>query len=239
MSIWLRIGEFVQRLSSSASSGVAEVVEAVRTMFAGDPELRRKVAFSVAMIALSAKMAKADGIVTQDEVRAFQAIFDVPREEARNVARLYDLAKRDIAGFEAYAEQMAGLCGNGAQNCMMLEDVLDGLFYIATVDGVLHEREGQFLHRIAEIFEIEEDHYQTILGRHVELGDADPYVVLGIERGKSLAEVKKHYRKLVSDNHPDRLIARGLPQEFIKIATTRLAAINAAYEIIERSLQAA
>lgn len=239
MSIWLRIGEFVQRLSSSASSGVAELVAAVRTVFAGDPELRRKVAFSVAMIALSAKMAKADGIVTQDEVRAFQAIFEVPKEEARNVARLYDLAKRDVAGFETYAEQMAGLCGNGSQNCMMLEDVLDGLFYIATIDGVLHEREGQFLHRIAEIFEIEESHYQTILGRHVELGAADPYVVLGIERGKSLAEVKKHYRKLVSENHPDRLVARGLPQEFIKIATTRLAAINAAYEIIERSLQAA
>jgi DnaJ like chaperone protein len=239
MSIWLRIGEFFQRMSSSASNGVAEVVEAVRTVFAGDPELRRKVAFSVAMIALSAKMAKADGVVTQDEVRAFQAIFEVPKEEARNVARLYDLAKRDIAGFETYAEQMAGLCGNGAQNCMMLEDVLDGLFYIAIVDGVLHEREGQFLHRIAEIFEIEEAHYQTILGRHVELGAADPYVVLGIERGKPLSEVKKHYRKLVADNHPDRLIARGLPQEFIKIATTRLAAINAAYEIIERSLQAA
>lgn len=239
MSIWLRIGEFIQRMSASATQGVAEVVEAVRTVFAGDPELRRRVAFSVAMIALSAKMAKADGVVTQDEVRAFQAIFEVPKEEARNVARLYDLAKRDIAGFEAYAEQMAGLCGNGAHNCMMLEDILDGLFYIATADGVLHEREGQFLRRIAEIFEIENAHYETILSRHVDLGDADPYVVLGIERGKSLVEVKKHYRKLVADNHPDRLIARGLPQEFIKIATTRLAAINAAYEIIERSLQAA
>jgi len=101
MSIWLRIGEFIQRISASASHGVVEVVEAVRTVFAGDPELRRRVAFSVAMIALSAKMAKADGVVTQDEVRAFQSIFEVPKSEARNVARLYDLAKRDIAGFEA------------------------------------------------------------------------------------------------------------------------------------------
>ncbi len=239
MSIWLRIGEFIQRVSASAAQGVAEVVEAVRTVFAGDPELRRKVAFSVAMIALSAKMAKADGVVTADEVRAFQAIFEVPEKEARNVARLYDLAKRDIAGFEAYAAQMAKLCGDGARNCMMLEDILDGLFYIATADGVLHEREGQFLHRVAEIFEIEETHYQTILARHVDLGAADPYVVLGIERGRPLAEVKKHYRRLVADNHPDRLMARGLPQEFVKIATARLAAINAAYETIERSLQAA
>jgi DnaJ like chaperone protein len=97
MSIWNRIGDFIQRLSSSTAHGVADMVEAVRTLFAGDPELRRKVAFSVAMIALSAKMAKADGVVTQDEVRAFQAIFEVPPQEARNVARLYDLAKQDTA----------------------------------------------------------------------------------------------------------------------------------------------
>jgi DnaJ like chaperone protein len=237
MSIWDRFGDFITRVSSSATSGVAEVVEAVRTVFSGDADLRRRVAFSVAMIALSAKMAKADGIVTQDEVRAFQEIFDVPREQTRNVARLYDLAKRDVAGFETYAERMAQLCGSGHANCMMLEDILDGLFHIAKADGLIHEHEGLFLHRIAEIFKIDEAHYESILARHVNLGAADPYVVLGIERGKTFEEVRTRYRTLVSDNHPDRLIARGLPQEFIKIATTRLAAINTAYEMIERGLR--
>jgi DnaJ like chaperone protein len=239
MSIWDRIGDFVARVSASAGTGIAGLVEGVRTVFAGDPELRRRVSFSIAMIALSAKMAKADGVVTQDEVRAFQEIFAVPAKDARNVARLYDLAKGDVAGFEAYAERMAGLCGSGAPNCAMLEDILDGLFHIAKADGLLHEREGTFLRRVAEIFEIGEAHYQSILARHLDLGDADPYTVLGIERGKSFEDVRRHYRKLVANNHPDKLIARGLPEEFIKIATTRIAAINAAYEMIERGLRAA
>ncbi len=123
MSIW----QFVKRVTASATSGVGSVVEAVRTVFGGDPELRRRVAFSVAMIALSAKMAKADGIVTHDEIRAFQQIFEIPFAERKNVARLYDLAKKDVAGFEAYAERMAGLCGSGNRNCAVLEDILDGL----------------------------------------------------------------------------------------------------------------
>ncbi|HTT82481.1 MAG TPA: DnaJ family molecular chaperone [Rhizomicrobium sp.] len=237
MSIWGRIGDFVSRVSAGARSGAVDLVEALRTVFAGDAELRRKVAFSVAMIALSAKMAKADGVVTQDEVRAFQQIFTVPPKEARNVARLYDLAQRDIAGFEAYAQQMAKLCGSGHPNCGMLTDILDGLFHIAKADGVLHEREGRFLHHIAQIFKIDEIHYQAIFARHVSLGAADPYAVLGIERGKPFDEVKKHYRKLVAENHPDRLIARGLPEEFVAIATTRIAAINAAYELIEKGLK--
>ena len=182
MSIWFRIGSWSRALPRSGFAGL-DVVEAVRTFFAGDPQLRRKVAFSIAMIALSAKMAKADGVVTQDEIRAFQQIFAVPAAEARNVARLYEIAKKDIAGFEAYAEQMARLCGSGRSNCAMLEEILDGLFHIAKADGVLHEREGDFLRRIAEIFKIDEAHYQSILARHVDLGAADPYVVLGIERG--------------------------------------------------------
>jgi DnaJ like chaperone protein len=235
MSIWFRIGELVSR----ASPSVFDVVEAVRTFFAGDPVLRRKVAFSIAMIALSAKMAKADGVVTQEEIRAFQEIFAVPAAEARNVARLYDIANKDIAGYESYAEQMAEMCGSGRENCAMLTEILDWLFYIAAADGVLHEREGDFLKRIAEIFKIDDTHYRSILARHVNLGPADPYIVLGVERGLPFDEVRRRYHKLVADNHPDRLIARGVPEEFIAIATNRLAAINAAYELIERGLRAA
>jgi DnaJ like chaperone protein len=121
----------------------------------------------------------------------------------------------------------------------MLEDILDGLFHIAKADGLLHERESSFLHRIAEIFDISESHYQSILARHVDMGEADPYVVLGIERGRSYSDVRARYLKLVTENHPDRLIGRGMPEEFIAIATRRVAAINAAWESVERGLKAA
>lgn len=239
MSIWTEIGRYAAKLVAAASHTVEAVVESVRTVFSGDAELRRKVAFSVAMIALSAKMAKADGAVTQDEIRAFHEIFSVPQAEWRNVARLYDLARQDVAGFETYAEQIAGLCGSGRRDCAMLEDILDGLFHIAKADGLMHEREQSFLHRIGEIFDISENHYQSILARHVDLGEADPYVVLGIERGRPYSDVRARYIKLVTENHPDRLIGRGMPEEFVAIATRRIAAINAAWESIEAGLKAA
>ncbi|MEO3385499.1 DnaJ family molecular chaperone [Mesorhizobium sp. CAU 1741] len=236
MSIWARISEFLTTVPAGALSNL---IEAIRTVFEGDPELRRRVAFSIAMIALSAKMAKADGIVTQNEIRAFQQIFIVPNEEQRNVARLFDLAKQDVAGFEVYAERMASLCGSGRPNCVMLEDILDGLFHIAKADGFVHERELAFLRRVAEIFEIDDTHFETILSRHAILGENDPWRVLGLDRGTPFADVRSRYRRMVADNHPDKLIARGVPEEFLAIANSRLAAINSAYETIERSLRPA
>ena len=232
MSIWARISELLTTVPANALSSV---IEAVRTVLSGDPQLRRRVAFSIAMIALSAKMAKADGIVTQDEVRAFQQIFVVPAEQTRNVARLFDLAKQDVAGFEAYAERLAGLCGNGRPNCPVLEDILDGLFHIATADGLVHEREVGFLRRISEIFEIREERFEAILSRHAVTGEADPWRGLGLERGAPFGEVGAQYRRMAAEKQPDRLIARGVPEEFLAIANRRLAAINAAYETIERS----
>jgi uncharacterized tellurite resistance protein B-like protein len=164
-SLWERL---LGAIGDVAGNTLGRVVEAIRTLFEGDPETRRRVSFSVAIIALSAKMAKADGIVNDAEVRAFQQIFDFPDEEAHNVARLYNLARQDVAGYEAYASRLANLCsGEDRCNCEMLESVIDGLFHIAKADGLIHERELMFLAHIAEIFKITEDHFDTIMAlRH-------------------------------------------------------------------------
>ncbi|WP_299860764.1 DnaJ family molecular chaperone [uncultured Hoeflea sp.] len=236
MSLFYRLFDAIGETASTAFSGV---VEAVRTVFAGDPETRRKVAFSVAVIALSAKMAKADGIVAPEEVRAFQEIFAIPQAEAGNVARLYNLAKQDVAGYEAYAERVAGMCGNGGANCAMLEDVLDGLFHIAKADGLIHHKELEFIAHVADIFQVDEPHFDRILARHVHPDGIDPYAVLGLADAAPFDEVKKRYRSLAADSHPDRLRARGVPEEFLAIANDRMAALNAAFAAIEKSRAAA
>ncbi|MCY6379896.1 DnaJ family molecular chaperone [Hoeflea prorocentri] len=236
MSIFDRLSQFVSIATSGAISGV---IEAVRTVFEGDLQTRRRVAFSVAMIALSAKMAKADGIVTPDEVVAFQEIFEIPDKEARNVARLYNLAKQDVAGFDSYATKMADLCHADGTDERILEDILDGLFHIAKADGVLHEKEQNFLARVAEIFDVSEASFEQITARHTYETTHDPYAVLGLTRDTPFEDIKKHYRKLVSDAHPDRLIARGVPEEFLAIANSRMAALNLAFAAIEKEQQAA
>lgn len=235
-SLWEKL---LGAIGDAAGSALGRVVEAIRTVFEGDPETRRQVSFSVAIIALSAKMAKADGNVNEKEVTAFRQIFDFPPEEAQNVARLYNLARQDVAGYEAYASKLANLCGTGAHNCPMLENVVDGLFHIAKADGLLHEKELSFLARIAEIFRIDENHFRRIMARHVELEGRDPYLVLGVSPDDDFATIRKRYRSLVIEHHPDKLHARGVPAALHAAATERMAALNAAYSEIEKERRAA
>ncbi len=189
------------------------------------------VVFTIAMIALAAKMAKADGTVTDDEVETFHRLFRVAPNEQSSVDRIFRLAQQDTAGYEAYASQIAKmLAGNPA----LLEDILDGLFEIAKADGVFHPGEAQFLERVADIFGFTPNEYRRIRAAHIGPDKGDPYVVLGVAYDAGDDEVKATYRLLVRENHPDRLIARGVPEEFIRLATDKLAAINNAYGLIER-----
>lgn len=221
-------------MTETATTALMSVIEAVRTLFEGDADTRRRVAFSIAMIALSAKMAKADGVVNEKEIKAFHEIFAIPAEEANHVARLYNLAKQDVAGYEAYARQLAKLCSEDQPHCHLLEDILDGLFHIAKADGYVHEKELEFLTDVAMIFGFSEAEFERITVRHIVREKNDPYVVLGLARNVSYEQAKAHYRALVKEHHPDRLVAHGLPREFVSIANQRLADINAAWAEIER-----
>lgn len=224
MAIWQQLSFVVARLGASGRAVMESVAEAISGLQAE----RRAVAFTVALIALSAKMAKADGVVTADEVSAFRKLCEIPPGEEANVRRLFNLAKQDVAGFDAYAERIAGLLGDEPT---ILEDVLDGLFAIAKADGILHENELNFLRVVARRFGFNEARFEQVLWRHVE-HPHDPYRVLGLPMHASLEEIRRRRRELLREHHPDRLMARGVPPEFVRIATERMAAINAAYDEI-------
>jgi len=195
----------------------------------------RDVIFTTGLVALAAKMAKSDGVVAPSEVEAFARVVHVEPSAQAGVTRLFDLAKRTTDGYEAYAHQLAATFGDEPA---LLEDVLDGLFQIAGADGAIHAAEEQYLRAVSAIFGFEEAAFRRIAARHVRLKD-DPYEVLGLDRAADDATVKAHHRSLVSEHHPDRALARGLPPEAVAIASKRLAAINAAYDLVaaERGLR--
>lgn len=184
----------------------------------------------MAVIALGAKMAKADGVVSPVEVAAFHQAFKTPADEAHNVARVFELAQKDVAGFETYASQVRDLLGGDPQ---LLRAVLESLFHIASADRALHPGEDAFLHTVAERFGFSESAYRHVRAQFVE--DAgSPYDVLGIDPSASDEQVKARHRKLVRENHPDLVVGLGLPDEMIAVANRKLAAINAAFSVIAK-----
>ncbi|HEY8594016.1 MAG TPA: DnaJ family molecular chaperone [Devosiaceae bacterium] len=230
MAVWQKLGELVG--SFSAGTGLAGSLGA-----ALDPDNwlpgGKDAAFTLALVALSAKMAVADGVVTADEIRAFRQTVEIPQGSEQQVQRLFDLARQDVAGYRSYARKIARLF---ADSPATLEHVLDGLFFIAAADGMIHEDELGYLEDVGTIFGFDEVRFAQIAAQHMVGSEGpDPYLVLGLDPSASDAEVRRVYRTLVSEHHPDRLIAKGVPEEFIGVATARLAAINSAYESIAKA----
>jgi DnaJ like chaperone protein len=196
-----------------------------------DRSATKQIAFTIAVIALGAKMAKVDGQVSRSEVAAFKEVFQVPAHETANVARVFDLAKRDARGFEPYAQQVARMFKKGHP---VLEELLDGLFHIARADGQVHAAELAYLAEVARIYGFSETDFARIREANLGPDKADPYTILGVTREMSNDEIRAAWRKLVRDNHPDRLIAQGLPEEFVSLANEKLATINAAYDKVAK-----
>ncbi len=222
MSLWTRITEAVSALANG--EGLSHVFERLRT----PPE--RRVAFAIAVIALGAKMAKADGQVTRGEIFAFREVFQIAKEDEAGAARVFNLARQDVAGFEEYASRIKAMFGDqtGA-----LSDLLEGLFHIAMADGHYHPDEDLFLERVAEIFEVPRREFELMRCRFVPETAQDPYQVLGASPDDDLATLRKRYREMVRASHPDRMVARGVPVEAMRMAEKRMVDINHAWERIQ------
>ena len=189
----------------------------------------KQIGFTVGVIVLSAKMAKADGKVTKEEIIAFKNKISVPEKEIKNVARLWDQAKKTTDGFEVYAQQICQLLG---KNSSVLEELLNLLIIIAKADGKITEPEILYLKQVSVIFgfsiEKFERIYSSCLGKN-----SDPYQILGVTRDTPILEIKNKWKILATNHHPDKLIAQGLPIDFIEKTTHRLQEINNAWDIIK------
>lgn len=220
---------FWDRMEAIIAEARQRTLGALLESLAAQKQRRNEAAFSIAMIALSAKMAKADGIVTDDEISAFRDFFQFPEKEADKVRMVYQLAQQDVAGFDEYLRRVARIFEDEPG---VLEDVLDCLFHVATADGVAHPRELELLERAAAAFGVPKPAFHRLKAAHLGLGADDPYLILGIEPGISVEAVKAAYRTLSREHHPDALMARGVPLDLVRIAEGRMAAINTAYERI-------
>jgi len=230
--MWERLGDLVGSFSQ-------------RTGFAGslvnalDPDNwlpgGRDAAFTLALIALAAKMAVADGAVTASEERAFRATVEIAAGHEEQIVRVFNLAKQDVAGYDAYARKVTRFFHDSPET---LEHVLDSLFFIATADGLVHQAELDYLKSVSDIFGFDDVRFEQLASQHVQLeAGVDPYAVLGLSPKADPAEIRRVYRLLVAEHHPDRLIAKGVPEALIDVATDRMKAINLAYQALTKPVQ--
>lgn len=228
MSIWTRIAEALSALAKG------EGLSAIFENFKSPPE--KSVAFTIAVIALGAKMAKADGEVTRDEVIAFRQIFQIPAEDEVQAGRLFNLARQDVAGYDIYAAKIAKMFQNDSQ---ILRDLIEGLFHISMADGHYHPAEDAFIEDVSRIFGLPDRLFTCLRSRYVPGAAPDPYSVLEVDHDAKIEDIRKAWRQLVRETHPDNLVARGLPAEAIALANTRLITINNAWQEIQQTHVAA
>ena len=195
-----------------------------------DAEPDRQAAFSIALIALSAKMAKADGTVSRNEILAFREKVDIPGDDIENVARLWDLARETTDGFEAYARQLARLFPKASA---VLEELMGLLFHIARADGRIEKTELDYLREVARILGFDENGFERLAAIHGD-DEISPYRLLEADPDCDDATLRRAWLRLAERHHPDRLVAEGLPDECVEAANERLARINAAYEAVTR-----
>ena len=221
MSVWSRIANAFADLAHGEG-----LTKAFEDLWA-DPE--DTLQFTIAVIGLSAKVAKADGEVTRDEVRAFREVFYIAERDEAHAARVYNLARKDVTGFEAYARSISKLFRNKPD---IKENILEGLFHIAIADGRYHPAEDDYIQTVANIFEISDAKFRSIRQRCVPDAPQDSYDILGVTPDMHLDAIKTVWRTAVRNTHPDQLMAQGLPEEAIKLATKKMMAINKAWEDI-------
>lgn len=182
--------------------------------------------FTECVTNLAAKLAKIDGPVTRAEIDAFKAQFPVPPNRMAEIGALYNRAKEDPSDYQTYARRLAQIF---AEAPPLLAVVLDALTRIALADGPMQPSEREFLEQVAAIFGIGGAGYSGAASTGT---GGDPYAMLGVRRDAPTEEIKAAWRRLTREHHPDLLTAKGLSQDYVDMATRKMAEINAAWDQI-------
>ena len=199
--------------------------------FQSIPNQQKQNIFALSVIILAAKLAKADGVVTKDEIEVFKEKFRISKNDMQQVGKIFNEAKRTSYGFENIAKQVGDLFQD---NHVILEELLNNLFYIAEADGNISKEELFFLKTVSSIFRFDKNTFDRIYQTRLNDKDSDPYKVLGVNRNDSDEIIRKSWINLTKDHHPDNLVAKGMPTEFVKQATKEMSSINVAYDKIQK-----
>lgn len=197
-----------------------------------EQEFDRQYLFYVSLASLSAKMAKADGVITSDEIRAFDHFlrYDLRLDvdERKKIALIFNEAKNSPEEASDIARQFKALIGYQREVLQMMVQLL---FRIAMADGHMHPDEERFIDQMASIFDLSQMEYQQIRALYIKENDR-AYQIIGVTKNSSDSEIKKAYRQLVREYHPDKMQAKGVPEDFMKVANEKMAEINKAYDDI-------
>jgi DnaJ like chaperone protein len=191
----------------------------------------RQMGFTLAIIALAAKLMRLDGKVTKEKFYVFRELFPMKDDEIFKIHKLVSMAYDESTSFEHYARQVVMLF---PEKTKLYSEVLDRLFKIATADKPLFEANFNYLKKVSDIFGIRKHEFAAMIKRYNHFDTQNPYEILGIHPRTNNVELKKRYHLLLREHHPDGLAAYGLTDEQISAANNRIVAINAAYDSIMR-----
>ena len=219
-------GPFGMLLGSLIGGKISRAKGSINNSFAQPQQI-----FALSLIVLSAKLSKADGQVSKEELIAVKDKLKIPENELDQVGKIFNKAKNESTGYEPYAQQIAEIYRG---NLNVLEEVVNILFYIAEADGNISKSEMNMIQDIAKIFGLNENQFNSLKESRKSSDKLNPYIVLESNPNDDLSDIRKKYIKLSKEHHPDLLLSKGVPNEVIEESKKKMRAINSAWDQIQK-----
>ena len=219
-------GPFGMLLGSLIGGKISRAKGSINNSFAQPQQI-----FALSLIVLSAKLSKADGQVSKEELIAVKDKLKIPENEIDQVGKIFNKAKNESTGYKPYAEQIAQIYRG---NLNVLEEVINILFYIAEADGNISQAELIMIEDISRIFGLSESQFNSLKESRKSSDKLNPYIVLESNPDDSLTEIRKRYIKLSKEHHPDLLLSKGVPPEVIEESKKKMRSINSAWDQVQR-----